>query len=169
MTWTSSDPSVATVSAGKVTAKEEGTTTITATTFNGYKYVLQKALKNNGKEETYIDTIDDKAYFCNCTVKHLIEMEWKDDELIHFTFPENINEYKIKFYKKEYVDDVECIKCSLEDSNKIIYYYINLDNYNIEKEITIDDNVRFEYIYDYGNVKKIEKFDFEKYKDFKVF
>lgn len=37
VTWTSSDNTVATVSGGKVTAKGEGTTTITATTKNGLK------------------------------------------------------------------------------------------------------------------------------------
>ena len=48
VTWTSSDPSVATVSAGKVTAKEEGTTTITASTSNGIKATATVTVKATG-------------------------------------------------------------------------------------------------------------------------
>lgn len=142
---------------------------INQTIFDGCKYILQEDFDRDAKAETYIDIKNDTMYSCIYPEKFIVKGTCGNTELTHFTFPENINEYKVKFYKKEYVDDVKCIKCSLEDSDEIIYYYINSENYNIEKEIIIYNitrNARYENVYDYGNVKEIAKFDVEKYKDY---
>ena len=151
---------------GKFYVDDELKGIVNQTIFNGCKYILQEDLDRAAKAETYVDINNNSFYSCIYPEMFIVDGTCENTELIHFTFPENINEYKVKFYKKEYIDDVNCIKCSLEDSDDIIYYYINSENYNVEKSIKIFNNSKFEEIFDYGNVKEIEKFDKEKYKEY---
>ena len=58
VTWSSSDTSVATVNGGTVTAVAEGTATITASTFNGYKATCTVTVSPKS-----VTTIDNGVYF----------------------------------------------------------------------------------------------------------